>query len=82
MVNRSILDSTYQVKLILINYKNIKRRNQLECEIDKLEKSNEHLKKYLNVYDPVANMEKRIHLNNKLIADKYIEIDQNGYAHS
>ena len=66
MVNRSILENYY---------KNIKRRNQLECEIDKLEKSNEHLKKYLNVYDPVANMEKRIHLNNKLIADKYIEID-------
>lgn len=56
-------------------YKKIKRRSQLECEIEKLERSNNHLKNYINVYDPLMNMEDRIRFNNKLIADKYIEID-------
>ena len=56
-------------------YKKINRRDQLEYEIEKLERSNNHLKNYMNVYDPVMNMEDRIRLNNKLIADKYIEID-------
>lgn len=56
-------------------YKKIKRRSQLECEIEKLERSNNHLKNYINVYDPLMNMEDRIRVNNKLIADKYIEID-------
>ena len=56
-------------------YKKIKRRDQLECEIEKLERSNNHLKNYVNIYDPLMNMEDRIRFNNKLIADKYIEID-------
>lgn len=56
-------------------YKKINRREQLEYEIEKLERSNKHLKNYVNVYEPVMNMEDRIKLNNKLIADKYIEID-------
>lgn len=66
MLSQSILENYY---------KKINRREQLEYEIEKLERSNNHLKNYVNVYDPVMNMEDRIKLNNKLIADKYIEID-------
>lgn len=56
-------------------YKKDKRRNQLECEIEKLEKSNEHLERYSESWSLNDNIEKRININNRLITEKYVEID-------
>ncbi|CAM2078780.1 MAG: sigma factor-like helix-turn-helix DNA-binding protein [uncultured Clostridium sp.] len=65
-----------RAEIILKNYyKKFKRRNQLECEIEKLEKSNEHLEKYLESCSIKENLKRRIDLNNKLITEKYVEID-------
>lgn len=63
-------------EIILQNFYNKKkRRTQLEYEIERLEKSNKHLIEYKKAYDLLENIERRIYINNKLIAEKYIEID-------
>lgn len=65
-----------RAEIILKNYyKKDKRRKQLECEIEKLEKSNEHLNKYVNSCLVSANIKERISINNNLITEKYVEID-------
>ena len=65
-----------RAEIILKNYyKKDKRRKQLECEIEKLEKSNEHLKKYVNSCLVSENIKERICINNNLITEKYVEID-------
>lgn len=65
-----------KAEIILKNYyKKHKRRKQLECEIEKLEKSNEHLKKYVNGCLVSENINNRIYINNNLITGKYVEID-------
>ena len=65
-----------RAEIILKNYyKKDKRRKQLECEIEKLEKSNEHLNKYVNSCLVIANIKERISINNNLITEKYVEID-------
>lgn len=65
-----------KAEIILKNYyKKEKRRKQLECEIEKLEKSNEHLNKYIDSSSEIESIKERIYINNNLITDKYIEID-------